>query len=43
MAHTQKFEISLTKYISSFNFIGTTIQMIEPKLDSLAPYYQAQL
>jgi hypothetical protein len=43
MAHIQNFDVSSTKYVSSSNFINTTIQMTRPKLDSLASYYQAQL
>jgi hypothetical protein len=43
MAHTQNFEVSSTKYVSSSNFINIVIQMTRPKLDSLAPYYQTQL
>jgi hypothetical protein len=32
---SSKFEVLSTKYVLSSNFIGTIIQMIEPKLDSL--------
>jgi hypothetical protein len=32
MAHTQNFEVSLTKYVSSSNFITTTIKMTRPQV-----------
>jgi hypothetical protein len=43
IAHIQNFEVLSTKYVSSSDFINTAIQMIGPKLDPLAPYYQTQV
>jgi EamA domain-containing membrane protein RarD len=42
ITHIQNFEVLSTKCVWSFNFILIGIQLAQPKLDSLALYYQPQ-